>query len=196
MRASFLHVSLRRMFMAILTIIAGMSVLPASPAFATLPTPTFNGVPIDAYAAYQGQTTCDLTPKPGVVAFRDILLSEYAGRSAEISRACDVGGRSEHKEGRALDFAFDANDSSQAAQASTVLNWLLATDAAGNRHAFLRRLGIMYVIWNRQIFRAYNPDAGWQRYTGANPHTDHIHFSFAWNGARQQTSWWTAPHVV
>jgi hypothetical protein len=49
----------------------------------------------------------------------------------------------------------------------------------------------MYIIWNRRIFRAYNPGAGWEPYSGTNPHTDHIHFSFAWNGARKQTSWWT-----
>src|SRR5690606_34041163 len=26
---------------------------------------------------------------------------------------------------------------------------------------------------------------------GSSPHTDHIHFSFSWDGAMQRTSWWT-----
>jgi len=171
-----------------LTVAVGF-ILPTSAVVAALPTSP--GGPIDAYAAYEGQSTCDPTPKSGVVGFRDILLADYPGRSLGISRDCSVGGQSEHKEGRALDFAFNANDSTEAAQAATVLNWLLATDAAGNRHALLRRLGIMYVIWNRRVFRAYDSGAGWQAYSGANPHTDHIHFSFSWNGALETTSWST-----
>ncbi|MDX6298444.1 MAG: hypothetical protein QOI51_2301, partial [Nocardioidaceae bacterium] len=176
---------------AFVAIIVAAVVLPAAPAFAALPTPSFSGVPIDPYAPYQGQSTCDPTPKPGVVDFQGILLAEYPGRSLGISRDCGIGGQSEHKEGRALDFAFNVNDPTQAAQANTVLNWLFATDAAGNRHALLRRFGIMYIIWNRHIFQADQASAGWQPYSGTNPHTDHIHFSFSWNGARKQTSWWT-----
>jgi len=72
-----------------------------------------------------------------------------------------------------------------------VLDWLFATNAAGNRHALLRRFGIQYVIWDHKIFEAYRANAGWQPYSGPSPHTDHIHFSFSWKGARQQTSWWT-----
>jgi len=174
---------------AIVATVGGMLTL-AVPSTHALPQPSFAGAPIDPYAPYQGQTTCEPTPKPGVVDFQDILLLDYPGRDLGISRDCSVGGRSEHKEGRALDFAFNVNDPTQAAQANTVLDWLLATDAAGNPHAFMRRFGIMYIIWNRRIFRASNPGAGWQPYSGTSPHTDHIHFSFAWNGARKQTSWW------
>jgi peptidoglycan hydrolase-like protein with peptidoglycan-binding domain len=32
---------------------------------------------------------------------------------------------------------------------------------------------------------------GWADYHGSSPHTDHIHFSFTWNGAMGKTSWWT-----
>ena len=51
------------------------------------------------------------------------------------------------------------------------------------------RLGIMYVIYNRKIWASYSP--GWRDYTGADPHTSHIHISLSWNGARGHTSFWT-----
>lgn len=37
------------------------------------------------------------------------------------------------------------------------------------------RLGIKYVIWNRQI---WYPGKGWGPYTGSSPHIDHVHISF------------------
>jgi hypothetical protein len=77
--------------------------------------------------------------------------------------------------------------------AATALHtWLLATDSHGNPHAMIRRFGIMYMIWNKQIWKAYQPSKGWQAYTGSNPHTDHTHFSFSWDGADRQTSFWTS----
>lgn len=178
-------------FLALLgtaTIVATLAF--ASPAAAALPNPPF-GRAVDGYAAYDGQDTCSPTAKPGVVGFRDLMRAEYGRSDLGITRPCSQGGTSEHKEGRALDYPFDVNNATQRAQATTVINWLLATDSHGNRHALARRFGIMYLIWNRQIWRAYDAADGWQPYSGANPHTDHIHFSFSWAGARKQTSWWT-----
>lgn len=40
-----------------------------------------------------------------------------------------------------------------------------------------QRLGVTYIIWNRRIWDSRN-DRGWVRYTGANPHTGHVHISF------------------
>ncbi|MDT7782479.1 MAG: peptidoglycan hydrolase FlgJ, partial [Pseudonocardiales bacterium] len=98
----------------------------------------------------------------------------------------------DHHDGRALDFGFNANNSTQLANANELLNWMLATDQYGNKHALARRLGIMYMIWNHKIWKAYEASSGWQAYSGESPHTDHIHFSFSWAGARKQTTWWTA----
>jgi peptidoglycan hydrolase-like protein with peptidoglycan-binding domain len=47
----------------------------------------------------------------------------------------------------------------------------------------------MYVIYNKQMWRAYDP--GWTAYSGYSSHTDHIHISLTWNGARGHTSFWT-----
>ena len=169
--------------------LAALLMLPGSAAAAPQ-TPAF-GPSIDAYASYDPQDTCDPTAKPGVTAFKDLLNQTYGAHTWGISRSCDVGGTSEHKEGRALDYHFNYFDAGQRADANDLLGWLLATDGYGNRHAMARRLGIMYIIWNRQIWTAYNASAGWQGYSGSNPHTDHIHFSFSWRGALKQTTWWT-----
>jgi hypothetical protein len=46
------------------------------------------------------------------------------------------------------------------------------------------------------ISRAYRAADGWRPYVGANPHTDHAHFSFSWAGARKQTSYWDGSPVT
>jgi hypothetical protein len=145
---------------------------------------------IDGYATYVGQTKCNNTPKAGVVAFRSLVLKTYPCTGDDgIARACSVGGQSEHKEGRAWDWAIHYPHPA----ADTFLGWLLATDKFGNKHAMARRLGIMYMIWNHKIWKSYQSSKGWQTYTGSNPHTDHVHFSFSWDGANKKTSFWNPP---
>ena len=147
--------------------------------------------PVEALAAYEAPTTCDPTEKPGTVALRTLVQQSYPDvNSHGITRSCDVGGRSEHKEGRAWDWMLDASDPVEAARAQDFLTWLLATDAQGNRYAMARRLGVMYVIWNAKVWEAYDAAAGWTDYTGPVPHTDHIHLSLSWAGALKQTSFW------
>lgn len=46
---------------------------------------------------------------------------------------------------------------------------------------------IKYVIWNRRI---WNPAAGWRAYTGANPHTSHLHLSVVASPACDSTAAW------
>ncbi|MGW1714425.1 hypothetical protein [Streptomyces sp. NPDC002156] len=157
-------------------------------------TPDF-GPRIDDYARYEGQRGCDPAAKPGLLAFRDLVLAAYPGtRSLGIGRECGKPGVSEHKEGRAWDWGVDAH--TQGHIADDLIDWLLATDRHGNPHALARRFGIMYIIWNRRVWQAYRAGAGWTPYTGTSPHTDHVHFSFGWAGARKETSWWTGPGPV
>jgi hypothetical protein len=161
----------------------GVRAAPATPGFER---------PIDAYAAYDGQNTCDPTEKPGTADLRKILLDAYPTTgSLGIVRDCGTGGQSEHKEGRAFDWRLDATSVDDVARANDLFSWLLAKDEYGNEMAMLRRLGIMYMIFNRKIFKAYQPTAGWQDYSGPNPHTDHVHFSQSRSGGLKQTSWWT-----
>jgi hypothetical protein len=148
---------------------------------------------IEPLARYQPQTTCSPWAKPGVVDLSKRLLRAYPGtRSLGIVRACSAGGRSEHKEGRAFDWGgLRASRAADRAKVRNFTTWLFATDRYGNRRANARRLGIQYVIWNKRIWGSYNAAAGWRPYTGANKHTDHVHISFTWAGARKQTSFWT-----
>lgn len=152
----------------------------------------YSGPDIEGFARYEGQSTCDPTPKSGTVALRDVLLARYPStKSLGISRNCDVGGQSEHKEGRAFDWAVDIHDEADVAAVTDFLNALFATDAEGHRYALARRMGIMYVIWNQQIWGAYSAKDGWRAYDGANPHTDHIHISMSWEGGLGKTSFWS-----
>lgn len=166
---------------------------PAKPAF---------GPFTDEGVYFQGQTRCSPTPKPGVVSFQRIVMDAYPWTGAGyISRACDVGGTSEHKEGRAWDWGVNVGVASQKAAADDLLAWLARDDGYGNPAAMGRRLGVMYAIWNRRI---WFPGSGWSTYcvqrNGAcrdpedggirSPHTDHVHFSFTWRGANKKTTFW------
>ncbi|MFI2664143.1 hypothetical protein ACH497_15780, partial [Micromonospora carbonacea] len=180
-------------FLATTVSVVGFLAIP-QPAVAAPPTPAF-GPNIDSYAAYDPQDTCDPTAKPGVVEIKNLLNAEYGSHTWGITRDCDSGGTSEHKEGRALDYHLDVDNAGQAADARDILSWLHATDQYGNQHAIARRLGIMYIIWNRQIWSASQASTGWRPYScdgsASSCHTNHIHFSFSWSGARRQTTWWT-----
>src|SRR5690606_17515985 len=46
-------------------------------------------------------------------------------------------------------------------------------------------LGIQCIIFNRKIFSGGYASKGWHRYTGVNPHTDHLHVEFSWTAARR-----------
>ncbi|MFG2047460.1 coiled-coil domain-containing protein [Micromonospora sp. NPDC048935] len=81
------------------------------------------------------------------------------------------GGPWEHPKGRACDWSL---------QKSGFAPWHNEdTRTYGNNvAAFLirnaDRLGIYYVIWNRQI---WFPASGWKSYSGPSNHTDHVHMS-------------------
>lgn len=163
---------------------------PASPGRA--PTGGSTGSAIEGYAAYDPQRKCDPSAKPGTVALAQWLLERYPGtRSYGIVRACNIGGRSEHKEGRAFDWGANVGNAAERAAVDDFIRLILATDEHGNRHALARRMGVMYVVWNGQIWSSYYADQGWRRYSGPNPHTDHVHLSLSWAGAMGTTSFFT-----
>ncbi len=152
---------------------------PVSPAFGSI---------IDPYADYEPENTCDPTDKPGPIALRDLLTKTYGPATVYISRSCVSTGTSGHNAGRAADWMHDINNAEERDEVETFLDWLLAPDQFGNEDAMMRRLGLMYIIWNSQIYESYDP--GWEPYYGSSPHTDHVHFSFAWDGAYKRTTYW------
>ena len=128
----------------------------------------------------------------GTREFGKLLVATYPDSSiGGYARKCHIGeDPSEHKEGRALDWMMNAFDEKEHAQVDEVIAWLFATDEHGNEYALFRRLGLMYIIWDRQKWGIYRRDEGWRPHYG-DPHTNHVHFSFYWEGARKETSWWT-----
>jgi peptidoglycan hydrolase-like protein with peptidoglycan-binding domain len=146
---------------------------------------------VEGPSPYLGQNSCDPTAKPGTVALKDLLISSYGGGSLGIVRSCGIGGASEHKEGRAFDWALSVASTADKARAAQFLTWLTANGPDGQPGYNARRLGVMYAIWNRQVWSIYNASAGWRPYTGADPHTNHMHISLSWSGALKRTSFWT-----
>lgn len=65
---------------------------------------------------------------------------------------------SDHYTGHALDVMTTI-------KGQEITSWAIANAA---------RLGIKYIIWNRQIWQ----NGKWTAYHGSNPHTDHVHLSF------------------
>ena len=179
---------------ALLTPLAALADTPEAPEF---------GPVIEDYADYEGQKRCKPKPKAGLLSFQEVLQTTYPDSTwFGISRACDIGGTSEHKEGRAMDWSRDATDPAQRKTVAALFEWLFAEDQYGNENAMARRLGIMYIIWNRRMWSSW--DQEWEVYcvqkrkvckdpdskTAVHPHADHVHFSFGWPGAKMQTSFW------
>jgi peptidoglycan hydrolase-like protein with peptidoglycan-binding domain len=165
----------------------------APAAHALTPGPPTKTLPVglDVQTPYEPQVSCDTRTQPGVTAFADLMKATYLTGVTGTNRSCQ-GDISEHYDGRALDWMLSVNDVQQKAVADSVTAWLSADNGA-----MARRFGISYIIWNHKMWREYRPELGWADYTGPVPHTDHVHFSFSWDGARKRTSWWTGiPNTV
>jgi peptidoglycan hydrolase-like protein with peptidoglycan-binding domain len=138
---------------------------------------------LDPVPPYQPQVSCSPVDMAGPVLLRDLVLATYGiGGRGYISSGC-TDGLSEHSEGRAWDWTVNVKKPAEKAAAADFIAWLTRDDG---RNA--RRLGVMYVIYNKKIWAVYNTKAGWRKSYG---HTDHVHVSFSWNGARGNTSFWT-----
>ena len=81
------------------------------------------------------------------------------------------GGPYEHPKGRACDWSLR---NSGFARASNNDERLYGNNLAAFYVRNADRLGILYVIWYRQI---WFPGIGWSSYSGASDHTDHVHVS-------------------
>ncbi|HEY3604096.1 MAG TPA: hypothetical protein VGL04_05455, partial [Sporichthyaceae bacterium] len=145
-------------------VLSAAAVLNGGAGWAATTVQRFGGVPqsavalpaqVEAYSPYLPQVSCDPNPKPGVVAFEQLMLTTYKhGWSGGIIRNCGApgvaGGRSEHKEGRAWDWMLNANSYEDQTAGQQAVDWLMSNGAVN-----ARRLGVMYVIWNRRIWSAH-----------------------------------------
>lgn len=170
---------------------------PAPAATAKNPPPpaSLAGTSIDAHLGYMPQSTCSPTAKPGTTALLSALIKTWGGSSSGISRQCGVGATSEHKEGRALDWRMDMKSASQRARVKQATDWLTA-----NNGEVAYRLGVMYIMWNQQIWSLYYRELGWRKLADRGSYTanhkNHVHISLSWDGAMKQTSWWTGAPIT
>lgn len=156
---------------------------------------------IEPMAGYAGQVSCDTRTRPGTAKLARLLAATYpVAASWSSTYACGTDGtRSEHYDGRAIDWMVNARKPVQHLVANTVIAWLLAPDFAGNRFAMARRLGVMYVIYNNRMWGAWS--GRWEDYNGCSKltsrandnwcHRTHMHISLSWNGAMGRTTFWT-----
>ena len=192
---------MRTVLRALLVAILGIALLwvGPSPASAKSPKPpeelAAGSVPLDAHLGYQPQHGCSPSAKPGTSALLKLLIATWGGSSSGISRSCAIAGRSEHKEGRALDWRMSMKAKSQRKRVDQALAWM----TAGNGEV-AHRLGIMYIIWNQRIWSVYYPELGWRKMPSRGSwtanHKDHVHISLSWDGAMKRTSWWTGVPVT
>jgi hypothetical protein len=158
-------------------------------------------MPLEPYAGYQPQSTCRRTPKAGVLLLADWLVARGGGYGP-ISRSCAGSSTSEHKESRAFDWLLDARSDTDQALAAALLDELFAPDDTGQPHALARRMGIMYIIWDDQMYASYDGFVA-ERYLSSScrkrrtcsptlRHRDHMHISLTRQGAKGATSWYVA----
>ena len=158
-------------------------------------------LPLEDFAPYEPQTKCSPTAKPGTLQLAAWLQRKYPGSgSLGISRACGHGGVSEHKEGRAFDWAVNHSSTRDRTYVKKFLADIFAPDAQGNPAAKARRMGIMYLIWNDHIYSASRGFAK-RDYLSSGcrtkkkcsvtlRHRNHVHISLSRAGGRGDTSWY------
>jgi hypothetical protein len=177
-----------------------VSVSPAANAAVAVPqTPTDLPVAIEKPTTYVRSFSCDMRVQPGSLALAELLKATYPTVNYGLNRSCTHAG--EHSDGRAIDWMATSANTTTEGYAKAFIAWLLKTDAAGNKFANARRLGVMYVIHDGMIWGSYTSGDGWKEYNGCATltgsqyfnmcHRDHVHISLSWEGARKQTSFWT-----
>ena len=180
----------RRLGRLLALVVAALVLLPA----------VASAAPIEDYATYEPQTNCSPNAKPGTVKLSAWLQKSYPGSgSLGISRSCNDGGVSEHKEGRAFDWAVSVYSARDKAYVADFFAKIFTTDAEGNTAALARRMGIMYLIWNDHIYssyygfkaRDYKCGAVISKCSDTMRHRNHVHISLSRAGGNGTTSWFT-----
>jgi len=109
-------------------------------------------------------------PPPAVEALRRALVRGLAGVPSvgavrPSSRIVTASTRDPHRNGFALDVMLRAG-ADRHARGAAIASWLV-------RHA--ERLGLQYVLFAGYEWSASGSGAAWERYTGSDPHDDHVH---------------------
>jgi len=119
-----------------------------------------------------------VSPAPTLLTLRDTIDARWPSRSKAsdgiMGDAAHQARASDHNQGNAFDVTHDATNGPDLDALADVL---------------IQDARTRYVIWNRRIRnRAFNAGA-WRPYSGASPHTEHLHIS-VFAELRDDTSPW------
>jgi hypothetical protein len=150
-----------------------------------LPPPGSLASPAEGFASYDSSIDSSGSCGGDVMRPGPQAVSSYLANFAIVANTYATCGGF-HARGQALDVWISGHAAKQ-----TFADWLTA-----NNSEMARRLGLVQVIWNHQMWRSYDggpgkPQGGWGNYFGDNPHTDHLHLSFGEAGAQGITSFFT-----
>jgi len=118
-------------------------------------------------------------PAPALLALRDAVNARWPLRNKASDgimgdAAHQAAGTSDHNEGNALDITFDATN---------------GPDLEALAEALIQDARVRYIIWNKRIRNREYEAGAWRAYSGASPHTAHMHVS-VYADRRSDTSPW------
>ncbi|CAN5164655.1 hypothetical protein BH11ACT1_BH11ACT1_31910 [soil metagenome] len=157
---------------------------------------------IEDYASYDAPRKCHPAPRVGTDVLAHWIVKRYGGGFGGISRSCTKkdGPTSEHQEGRAFDWTLDAASKPDRLHAKAFMQRIFDADKRGNDDAWARRMGIMYLIWNDEMYPAWNgfrPEPylsssckTTKKCSTTLRHRNHVHISLSRPGANGRTSWY------
>jgi hypothetical protein len=168
----------------------------------TLATPAVAHAQIEDYASYDAPRRCHAQPRPGTDYLGHWIVKRYGGSFGGISRPCTKkdGPTSEHQEGRAFDWTLNAGSSADRRRAKAFMGRIFQADRRGNEDAWARRIGVMYLIWDDEMYPAWNgfePEpylasscTTKKKCSKTLRHRNHVHVSLSRPGANGRTSWY------
>lgn len=116
------------------------------------------------------------SPAPTLRALWDEVRARWPGRTrfdGIMGDQAHQARKSDHNDGNAIDLGIIPERDPLGGQIAEML---------------LRDPRCKYVIWNRRI---WTPDRGWHAYTGASPHTEHVHLSIYATARDDMRPWLT-----
>ena len=133
--------------------------------------------------------------QPGTVSLRRYIEHWFRGHSLGIYNCRNVAGTnhlSTHAEGRALDWALNAEVPRQHREARRIIHYFLRDDSFGKPRAMARRWGIEVIIYNEHIWSVTHDHEGWRPCgDSCSDHVDHLHIEQNWRGAKRRLSAWS-----
>ncbi len=134
--------------------------------------------------AWEGGRRCTGSLREGAQDLARQMMRRYDAIASVGGYACrqntaDAARTSVHGTGRALDImvpTLAANHRPDVAAGDPIANWLVVNAAS---------IGVQLIIWNGSVWRANGTNI--DRYTGPNPHIDHLHVELTERAATRGT---------